>query len=71
MDNAYDPEETGDGSGGGGSSVGERLARLETLVLALASREDLSGMEVRMLKWGIGIVIGSVGLAIAIVKLFP
>lgn len=53
----------------GSGSVEARLTVIETLLKEVATRADLSQMEVRMLKWGIGILISAVGLSIAIVNL--
>ena len=71
MDDGYDPDEQAGGEGGGGGpTIGERLAVIETLLRSAATREDLSKLEIRMLKWGVGIVFGSVALALAIAKFF-
>lgn len=58
------------GGNGNGSDLRDRITRIETRLEVVATREDLSKMEIRMLKWGLMIVLGSVSLAIAITKLF-
>ena len=70
VNEGYEPEE-GDNSGGDtGSTTSERLTRLETLLRAVATREDLSNMEVGMRKWGIGIFASSIALVLAMAKFF-
>ena len=57
----------GNGSNGGGS-IENRLARLETRMEYVATKEDLKDMQITFIKWMIGIVIASSSLTIAILR---
>ena len=69
---------TGSASNGKGNSVGERLARLETRIEYLATKEDVSKLETlieKKLNWilygMVGILVTSlVGLMTALIRLW-
>lgn len=66
------------GGGNGGSSHGERLARIEAKMEYVATREDVTKVEVlierkeaTMLRWLLGILaVAGVSLIVALVRVF-
>ena len=47
----------------------ERLIRLETRQDTLATKEDIANLEARLIKWMVGLMLGSVVAATAIATL--
>ena len=66
------------GGGNGGSGYGERLVRIEAKMEYVATREDVTKVEVlierkeaTMLRWLLGILaVASVSLVVALIRLF-
>ena len=56
--------------GGNGSSLGERLAKLETRMDYLATKEDISQEAKSTFKWFVGTLIAACGVSIAAITLF-
>ncbi len=50
VDEQFEPPVRGSSGDGGGDSLGERLARLETRIEYLATKEDVSEVKVLMEK---------------------
>lgn len=70
-----EPKRSDSSSGGGsGGDLGERIARLETRMDYLATREDLEAMKVWFLKWAIMTILATVGITVSavviIIKVF-
>ncbi len=65
-----EPAASASSGGGGGSNVEQRLARLETRIEYLATREDLQKVKVWVLGGVIGGMAVAVGLTLAILRLF-
>ena len=60
-----------------GGDMENRLIRLETIIVQMATKEDIANLrteimrelgrlEYGMLKWGVGLVLSNIGIAIAI-----
>lgn len=47
----------------------ERLIRLETRQDTLATKEDIANLEARLIKWMVGLMLGSIVAATAIATL--
>ena len=47
----------------------ERLVRLETRQETLATKEDIANLEARLIKWMVGLMLGSIVAATAIATL--
>ncbi len=45
------------------TNTGERLSRLEGAYEHMATKADLAELEPRLIKWMVGLIIGSVALA--------
>ncbi len=72
-----EPAASASSGGGGGSNVEQRLARLETRIEYLATKEDVQKLETRVEQvkvWVLAGVIGGMavaaGLTVAILRLF-
>ncbi len=55
------------------ATIENRIVRLETVIEQLATKEDIANLrteivqlENRIFKWGVGLVLSNIGLAIAI-----
>ena len=78
VDKQPEPPAVSSSGDGGGNNFGERLARLETHVGFLATKEDISEVKVlierklnRILYYIIGIMVTSItGLAIALIRIW-
>lgn len=68
VDEQYEPPTRGGSGDGGGDSFGERLARLETRIEYLATKEDVSEVKVlieRKLNWLLYGIVGVMLTSIA------
>ena len=50
-------------------SVEERLGRIETRLDGFATKEDLANLETRLIKWMVGLMVGSIVAASSIAVL--
>jgi hypothetical protein len=50
-------------------SVEERLVRIETRLDGFATKEDLANLETRLIKWMVGLMVGSIVAASSIAVL--
>ena len=51
------------------ATVEESVTALETIIPTLATKEDLSKLEVRLIKWIVGMMLSSVAIATTVAVL--
>jgi len=64
------PASSGNGNGRNGA-IEARLTALETHIKYLATKEDIQAMQATMLKWGVGILIATIGGVLFIALRLP